>query len=269
MRLTILFLFISTILFSQGPVDGYMKKNRDFSVGLSVSRETATVLYQGTEPLKSGRNTMAYSVFGIYGISDRINVQANIPYLNVNKGKVTDFQDFSLYFKYLLLSKDNSKGKLDLMAATGLSQPLGEYVTSGSSAIGQMAITGDGRLIAQQNFNNNFFASLQAGYFLKTDPIPNSVSSSLKIGYAGKFYADVWYEFLHAFGGTDYLGTGSLATTSASGGFRGLGFSYNKIGGTVYYAVSKHFGVFGGASYILSGRNAFKNTGFNLGFVFQ
>ena len=109
-----------------------MKNNRDFSVGLSVSRETATVLYQGTEPLKSGRNTMAYGVFGIYGISDRINVQANIPYLNVNKGKVTDFQDFSLYFKYLLLSKDNSKGKLDLMAATGLSQPLG---TEGTDAV--------------------------------------------------------------------------------------------------------------------------------------
>lgn len=132
-----------------------------------------------------------------------------------------------------------------------------------------MAITGDGRLIAQQNFKNNFFASIQAGYFIKTDPTPNAVSSSLKIGYAGKFYADVWYEFLHAFGGTDYRGINELAPTSASGGFRGLGFSFNKIGGTIYYPVSKHFGVFSGLNYVLSGRNAFKNTGFNLGIVFQ
>lgn len=269
MRITILLLFISTALLSQGPVDGYMKNQRDFAIGLSISRENAKKLYAGINLITAGRTTSAYSLFGIYGISNRINVQANIPYLNLGKGSTKDFQDFSLYFKFLLLSKENSKGKLNLMAATGLAQPLGEYVTTGGSAIGQMAITGDGRIIAQQNFKNKYFISAQAGYFLKTDPTPNAISSSLKIGYAGSFYADVWYEFLHAFGGTDYRGIGGQAPTSASGGFRGLGFSFNKIGGTIYYPVSKHFGVFGGASYVLSGRNAFKNTGFNLGFVFQ
>ena len=268
-KIIFLFISLSTTLFGQGPVDGYMKNKQDFSVGLSISKEQAGKLYTGTESISASRTTMAYSLFGIYGIYDRLNVQVNIPYLDVNKGTVQDFQDFSLYLKFQAFKKDNKKGNFNLLLASGVSHPMVDYVTTGGSAIGQQATTIDGRIIGQQNFNNKFFASIQAGYFLKTDPTPHSFSSSLKIGYASKIYADVWFEFLEAFGGTDYRGIGDKEPTAERGGFRGLGFSYKKIGGTVFYPFTKHFGAFGGLSYVLSGRNAFKNTGINIGIVFQ
>lgn len=269
MKKLLILLSLSSSLLAQGPVDGYMKNKHDFSVGLSISREKAKNLYAGTTKIFAPRTTMAYSLFGIYGIHDRLNVQVNVPYLNINKGNVTDFQDFSLYLKFQALKKDNQQGNFNLLLASGISHPLGEYVTSGNNAIGQQAISLDGRIIAQQNFNNKWFASAQAGYFLKTNPTPDAFSSSLKVGYAGKIYADVWFEILEAFGGTDYRGRGNLQPTNARGGFRGLGFSYQKIGGTIFYPFTKHIGGFGGVSYVLGGRNAFKNTGINIGIVFQ
>lgn len=245
-----------------------MKNKKAFSVGVSMSREKASKLYAGTAAIASGRKTYAYSLFGIYGITDRLNVQVGIPYLNVNSQAEMDFQDASFYIKYLIAKKDNKYGTLNIMAATGYSHPLSDYQISGGSAIGQQAQTGDLRLILQQGFKNKFFASIQGGYFLKTNPTPNGFSSSLKIGYAGKIYADVWFEFLEAIGGTDYRGVGEL-NPSSKGGFPSLGFGYKKIGGTVFYPFTKHIGSFAGVSYVLAGRNAFKNTGINLGIVIQ
>ena len=269
MRLLFVFFAMSSTLLAQGPVDGYMKNKKDFSVGLSFSNEKANKLYAGTNSINFGRTTRALSVFAIYGITNRINVQANIPYLNVNKGIEQDFQDASVYAKFLLFKKDNKQGNINIMLATGVSHPLADYQIAGGSALGQQATTADGRIIVQQNLKKNFFVSAQGGYFVKSSPTPNAFSSSLKIGYASKIYADIWFETLQAFGGTDYRGVGDLAPTSANGNFRGLGFSYNKIGGTVFYPFTKHFGMFTGVSYVLSGRNAFKNTGLNLGIVFQ
>ena len=278
MKNLLVILLLSTSVFSQGPVDGYMKNKKDFSIGVSISREKAGKLYAGKnyidtatglDYINSGRKTYAFSIFAIYGITDKLNLQLNVPYLNVNSKAETDFQDASIYLKYSLLEKDNSKGNLRLMLATGFAMPLSDYQTAGGSAIGQMAFSGDGRLILQQNFNNKIFASIQGGYFLKSNPTPNAMSTSLKVGYAGKFYADAWFEIVHAFGGTDYRGTGELAPTGARGGFRGLGFSNQKVGATLFYPFTKHFGAFTGFSYVLNGRNAFKNTGLNIGIVFQ
>lgn len=89
------------------------------------------------------------------------------------------------------------------------------------------------------------------------------MSSPLKIGYAENFYADVWFETLQAFGGNDYR------PGLPNEDFRSFEFSYNKIGGTFFYGFHKHIGGFVAASYVLSGRNAFQNTGLNIGIVFQ
>lgn len=129
-------------------------------------------MFAGTNPVPSGRKTRALSLFGIYAVSDWLNVQANIPYLNVNNGAESDFQGASIYLKIRILKKDNSRGNFQLMAATGYSDPLTNYQTRGGNAIGQMAIAGDFRLVAQQNFNNNFFASVQAAILLNRTQLP-------------------------------------------------------------------------------------------------
>ncbi|MGB1039906.1 MAG: hypothetical protein ACPGVD_03460 [Flavobacteriales bacterium] len=264
MKKLILLLILSPItFFSQGPVDGYMKSKKDYSVGLSFAYEKANELFAGTDKIGFNRTTTAVSLFGIYGISNMLNIQVNLPFVSVNSGAESSLQDASVYLKYSLLNKENSKGFLRLMAAAGYAMPIANYQTNGGNALGQRAKVGDGRIVIQQNFKNNFFASLQGGYFLKSNPTPNAASTSLKIGYAGSFYADLWFEVLNAFGGNDYM------PGKPNADFRSFGFSYQKIGGTFYHSITKHIGGFAGASYVLNGRNAFQNTGFNLGIVFQ
>lgn len=269
MKKTIFIFFLSGSIFAQGPVDGFMKKKTEFSLGLSFSREKANEMFAGPNLVSVNRTTRAASFFGIYGITDKLNIQVGIPYLDVNKGIEKGFQDGSIYLKYNLLKKENAFGEIRTMVAAGYADPLSNYQTENSSSIGQMAMAGDARIIVHQSFKSNLFATLQGGYIFKSEPTPHAIASSLKIGYAGKLYVDVYYELIHALGGTDYRGVGDLQPTSARGGFESLGFSYQKIGGTIYYGIHKHFGAFGGVSYILDGRNTFKNTGFSLGFVFQ
>ena len=268
MKNLIILLFLSTTVFAQGPIDGYMKEKQKYAVGLSFSLEKASTLFAGTNPIDVTRTTNAISLFASYGILDKLNVQVGLPYLNVNIGARTGLQDGSVYVKYEVLKKENKIGTINLIAASGFIFPMSDYEIAGTHALGQHSVAGDFRAVVQQNFNNKFFAALQAGYYLKAQPTPNAVSSAIKIGYAGKIYADVWFEYLEAFGGTNYRGVGDL-NPSSQGGFPSLGFSYNKIGGTVFYPFTKHIGGFGGISYVLNGRNAFQNTGFNLGIVIQ
>ena len=264
MKKLILLLILSPItFFSQGPVDGYMKNKKDYSLGLSFSQEKANELFAGTDKIGFNRTMTAVSLFGIYGISNKLNIQVNLPFVSVNSGAESSLQDASVYLKYSLLNKENSKGSLRLIAAAGYAMPVANYQTNGGNALGQRAKVGDGRIVIQQNFKNNFFASLQGGYFLKSDPTPNAASSSLKIGYAGSFYADVWFEVLNAFGGNDYM------PGKPNADFRSFGFSYQKIGGTFYKPLRNRLGAFIGTSYVLAGRNVSQGVGVNIGIVLK
>ena len=268
MKNLILLLFLTSTTFSQGPIDGYMKNKKQYAFGLSYSLEKASKLYAGENKIAVTRTTKAFSFFATYGLLDKLNIQVGLPYLNVNLGARKGFQDGSVYLKYLALKKDNKAGNINFIVSSGFIFPTSDYEIGGAHALGQHSFAGDFRAVVQQNFNNRFFASFQAGYFLKEEPTPNGFSSALKIGYAGKIYADIWFEFLEAIGGTDYRGGGEL-NPSSKRGFPSLGFGYKKIGGTVFYPFTKHIGSFAGISYVLAGKNAFKNTGINLGIVIQ
>lgn len=270
---TYLFIFLLSfpaLVLSQGPVDGYSKGKGNLDVGLGYTYEKGKSFYAGKNHIDLDRTLNCYTIFAIYGISDRLDAQLNIPYMNMNKGREVDFQDASLYLKYKAISRDNKFGNFNLFGALGYYHPLADYQTGGGSAIGQLNKSLDSRLILQQNFKSGYFIGLQGGYFVKSDPTPPAYSSSLKFGYAtSKIYADVWFEHLKAFGGTDYRGIGDLAPNAATGGFKGLGFSYAKIGGTIYYPIKDRFGVYVGGAYTLAGRNASKATRISAGIVFK
>jgi hypothetical protein len=270
MRLIIFSLLLSFTLKSQGPVDGYTKGKGNLDIGLGYSLDKGDRFYAGSESINASRSIAAYTFFGIYGITDKLDIQLNIPYINMNKGNETNFQDGSIYIKYKILKNDNKLGNFNLLGAAGYYTPLSNYETGGGNAIGQLNNTLDSRLILQQNFNSGLFVSVQGGYFLKSTPTPNAYLTSLKVGYAsGKIYADAWFEFQSAFGGTDYRGIGDLAPNVETGGFKGLGYAYTKIGGTVYYPINSFLGVYVGGAYTLNGRNIVKGTRISAGAVFK
>lgn len=234
--------------YSQAPVDGYNKGKGNATLVGAFSNESYSKYYASGGLRNLGRTTQAYSFFGVVGVTDKFDAQVSIPF--VVSGPESSIQDISVYLKYALLQK----GKTKILGAFGQSTPLADYQTEGLYALGQQASTLDARLIIQQDLGSGLFVMAQSGYTKRTNPTPSSVPLSLKIGYAtNKIYADFWFDYQQAFGGSDYSdGQGKPFTT--------LGVGYSKIGGQVYRPFNNHLGLSIGGSYVLSGRNVGKAT---------
>ncbi len=235
-------------LYAQAPIDGFNKGKGNATIVGAFSNENFAKYYAADGLRNIKRTTQAYSFFGVVGISDRFDVQMSLPY--VVSGTQQSLQDISIYMKYALLNK----GKTKLLGAFGQSSPLADYQTEGLYALGQQASALDARLILQQDLGNGLFVMAQSGYIRRTTPTPSSVPFSAKIGYAsGKIYADLWLDYQHAFGGSDYADGQGLS-------FRTLGVGYTKIGGQVYKPFNQHIGLSLGGSYVITGRNVGKAT---------
>lgn len=275
-KVLILTSIIGCTSFAQGPVDGYGKGKGNLDIGLGYTSERGNKFFAGTIPIGVGssRNITSYSLFGIYGITNRLDVQVNIPYLKLRGNREEGLQDGSLYLKYRAFSLSNKLGNIDFFPTLGFYQPLSNYSTVGSNAIGQQNQAIDTRLVVQQNITKGKlkggFISLQAGHFFKSFPTPNAYSASIKAGYAfSKFYFDGWFEINEAFGGTDYLGKGDLAPNAATQGFKGLGYGFQRVGFTAYYGIINKLGAYAGYARTIKGRNALKANRFSFGIVFK
>ena len=266
--------FIAVLAFSvtgvvalaQAPVDGFMKGKRQGVLALSAGFEGANDYFTSpTTTTAIGRSAFSASVFTAYGLSNKINIQANIPFVsNDNKSGP---QDGSIYIKAQPIGlKLGEKSQFSAIAAGGFSGPLSPYETESASSIGQQAVSFDGRVILQFYTNYKFFIQAQSGYTFRLDPVPHSYPIFAKAGLTWpKTYMDVWYEVQEAIGGKDYRGVGDKRATS----FRQLGVSYHRAGATFFYAYGAKTGISLGAYTVLQGRNAFKATGGSIGWIYQ
>lgn len=259
-------------IYAQGRVDGFYKGQGNLDIVFNGGYENNTTYFAGTNKVKLGRKIVIANAFLAYGITDRLDVNFSLPFISVNTN-TNGFQDASLFFKYRLLKLNSGifessilpkwmTGSLSL--AGGVSSNFTDYQTEGGSALGQQAKTIDLRPVLQVHFTDGFFTTLQAGYTYKFDPVPNSFSPAVKIGFAkAKIYADVWYEYQHSYGGLDYQGT------PAPSSFQELGVDFHKVGATIYKPLKKRLGMFVGATYILTGRNTSQGLGVNAGIVLK
>lgn len=261
-------LAVSTVN-AQGRVDGFYKGKGNLDFVLSGGYENNKNYFAGRNKIALGREIVIANVFAAYGITNRLDVNFSLPYITVNTN-TKGLQDASLFFKYLLISRGAMfwflpKGfNSTLSLAGGVSSNFTDYQTEGGSAIGQQAKTIDLRPVIQMYFPFGIFSTIQAGYTYKFNPVPNSLAPAIKIGIAkSKFYADVWYEYQHSFGGLDYQGTPTPSS------FRELGVNFHKIGTTIYTPIKNKFGIFVGTSYVISGRNTSQGLGVNAGIVLK
>lgn len=244
---------------SQGRVDGFYKGkgNLDFAVGGGCERNPS--YYAGTDKIVLTRDIVIGSAFVAYGITSKLDVNLSLPYIDVN-GREKGLQDLSVSLKHKLLE---DKG-WTISLAGGFSSNLTDYQIGGGSALGQQAKIIDGRVVIHYLLEKGFFTTLQGGYSYKIEPVPHSIPFAIKVGVAKpKYYIDAWYEFQYGIGGFDYRGDPPPPS------FRELGVSYHKIGATIYKPIKDFLGIYGGGSYVLSGRNVSQGIGVNLGVVLK
>ena len=265
MRITFcmaLYLFCKWAL-SQGPVDGFMKGKGNCIVALVNTMETYDQIYLGNTQTDFGEyKTTSQSFYAVGGLNDKLDLYLNIPFISAEFGgsSTCDLQDISVYLKYLVLSTELCKGRLDFMPILGAAAPLSDYDPTQLIGIGKHAKTLEARAILQYRLSN-FFLCTQYAYKHKESPAINDIHVVVKSGYAHeKIYFDLFVDITHAQGGYD-IGDNNYT-------FENIGVSSTKFGATVYYPILNNtFGVFACASTTYCGRNVGKNDRISLGVI--
>ncbi len=263
-------LLIPFFLKGQGMLDGYLQKKGTADLAFSVTYQKASAysLAKGNE-IGASNQQLIGSFFASYGIFEGGEILVNIPFINKldpdnGAGK---FQDGRILFAYELFNADaGSLGRINLILGPGANYPLSDYETESASAIGQQAKGFLGRGVLQLDTRYPFFVNLRGGYDHMLGPVPSAYLYSATAGLTlDNFYMDLYYEAQHAIGGKNYRGTGNLEPDS----FRELGVTYQKTGLTLYKPLGKGWGISLASSYILNGKNAWKNFTSSLGVVYQ
>lgn len=280
-------LLFPALIVAQSPVNGFMKKQGEGALSLSYSQEMYDQVFLVPQeidgvPVFNEVTTTSMSFYGEVGITDRLNVIVNIPYVKT-EGEATqavldnngfentreDLQDLKIYAKYLFHTANFEKSSLNLMGAIGLETPLSDYpVDEGLQSI--IAIGNQGssfNMLALATFKTDFglFATGQAGYSFRGNRVPDALLTELKIGYAGsRFYLDAFVaNQLSDKEGVDILGEGF------EGFFPATRVNFTRVGVNLYVPVVSGIGISGGASTYVAGRNIGKATGFYGGLVYS
>lgn len=251
-----------SITLAQGRIDGFYLGKGNATAVLGAGFEDPNAYFAGTDKLDLERDVYYISLYLAYGISDKLEASISLPYIISNDNK--NLQDLSLFLKYQFFEKQFGEGTFQLSAAGGFSTPVSNYTIGSLNDIGQQATIIESRLLVHYKNNNGWFGTLQSGYSFKLKEVPDSFPVILKLGKAAaQWYFDVYYDFQHAFGGIDYLGTPRPQN------FKEFGVDYHKVGGTFFKPIGNGFGAYGSIAYVFAGRNTFRGPSYGLGIVYN
>lgn len=271
--------FISLHLHAQSPVNAFIQKKGKGSIAVSYNTESYDEVYlvpkkiQGV-PIFNKITLKSGSIYATYGVNDKLNLVLNVPYIqsqgaaseqvlkNLNyENTRAGFQDVSAYVKYAIGKKETLNGTYNFIAAAGLKTPLSKYrVDDGLQsivAIGNRSSSLNALAIGSFKHISGFFVSGQASYCLKNKQVPNAVITELKAGLIqSHYYVDAFIATQTSMGGTDILAEGF------QGFFPSTRVNYTRIGLNIFIPLPQKFGLCGGTTLYLDGRNLGKSTGF-------
>ena len=277
-RVLLVFLLISstTFLQAQSPISGFMQNKGNGSLVFSYNLESYDEVYLVPQkvysvPIFKRVEINSLSFYGTYAITDKLNLVLNLPYIQ-SKGNASSqvlknlnyentregLQDVAAYLKYNPINISVASGNLSLVGALGLKTPVGNYkVDEGLQsiiAIGNRATTISGSAIALYKHQSGFFTSGQLGYAVRTNNVPSAFTSEFKIGLAANYYVDAYIANQISTGGTDILAEGF------QGFFPSTKVNFMRVGLNSFFPVYGGFGLGGGASMYIDGRNLGKST---------
>jgi hypothetical protein len=249
---------------AQSLVDGFVQGKGHGSIVVSYSWEQYDSFYFGTEqrdappPYGGLITTQAVSLYGIYGLTDNLDVVLNLPYIAArgnNDAEGTDvpdqdvggLQDVSVMLKWRPIHLETDKGTLSFLGAVGFATPLSDYQANAVLSIGNQSTRGDIRLMTQYKANSGLFIDMQAGYSLRSNDVPNAAVLFTKVGYAGShFYVDLWSET--QISNRDAPDIGGVP-------FNETRVNYTQIGISGYVPITGGLGLSAGVGQYVWGRN--------------
>jgi hypothetical protein len=200
---------LSQCTFAQMPTDAIYMPKKSLCVAAIYGNSTWSEYWEGKlkrDNPNIGKNvTQSFSLMAAYGITDRLNVIINAPYMTTKNtaGNLLGqkgFQDFSAFIKYKVL---DVKG-LSLNAVAGGSVPMSKYVPDFlPMSIGLQCKTATGRLIAAYHHKSGIYLSASGAYTFRSNitldkdayqaygkvyntnqvQMPNAADAAVRLGY--------------------------------------------------------------------------------------
>lgn len=280
---------------AQTEVDAIMMSKNNFCFGAVYQYSGWDEYWEGDfkrENLNLGTvTTKSLGIMGNYGISDKLNVLFNLPYIKTNASAGTmdgqeGIQDLSLTVKYMPLEKTIGKATYSLYALAGFSTPLSNYTADYLPlSIGLESKTASLRLMGDYQ-RGHFFTTFSGAYvkrsniFIDRDSyyttemhytnevdMPDAISVNARIGYRSdrliaEFIIDNW---VTQAGGFDITSNNMPFPSNTMNALKyGLGAKYtfkkipelSLVGGYNYVAEGRNVGqsnsFFGGAFYVIN-----------------
>jgi hypothetical protein len=178
LTLAMVFSLLYSMAKAQTVDDAIMMNKKQWCNGLIYMNNSWNKYWEGSK-LRSNENlgtvtTQSVTLMSNYGITDKLNVLVNVPYVWTNASAGTlqglkGFQDIDLDVKYEFYSTSLGKGKLSMIGLLGLTTPLSHYENDFlpmSIGLGSTNISGRLTLDYQQGI---FFTTLSSAYTWRSD----------------------------------------------------------------------------------------------------
>lgn len=289
LSITILLIIVSQFATAQTDIDAIMMEKNALCIGPMYSYSSWKNYWEGTSKRNNENlgtvSTQMFSVMGNYGVSEKLNLLFNVPYVKTkaSAGQLrgqSGFQDLSLMVKYRPINQKIGYGRLAVFGLAGVSTPLSNYTADMLPlSIGLKSRTGMARVMVDYYYNNKWFVTA-SGTYVYRDNIKldrNSYYTDELVLSDEVFMSNVTTFNIRAGWRTRLLIAEAVFNNmTTQGGFditrNNMPFPSNRmnastIGANFKYVFKKmdHLSLTGGAHQVIAGRNMGQSLNLNFG----
>jgi hypothetical protein len=284
-HLQFLFLLFSYSAFGQTLTDGLMMSKKDLCTGFMYTHDQWTNYWEG-ELKRENENigtltTQSLMWVGTYGITDKLNIIAMVPYVKTEADQGTlhfmeDIQDLTFGVKYNFFKKEFEKSTLKAFGVLGFSTPLSDYTPDFYPlSLGAGTTNIFYRLTANYRLAKSFYVNASGAYTWRsntsldrpayytddqlyfTDEVqmPNVFDFVASFGYINKgLQVELSYMQQNTLGGSDIRRQDMPFVSNR--------MNFSKAGALVMYYLPKpkNFAVRGSVNITIAGRNVGEST---------
>jgi hypothetical protein len=284
---------ISSCGFAQTVTDGLMMPKKTICTGFMYTYDQWTNYWEGELKRENGNigkvTTTNLMWVGNYGITDKINVIAMVPYIKTkaSQGTLTGMegvQDLSLSLKYNFFTKEFGTDKFKAFGVLSYSTPLTDYTPDYYPlSIGSSTQNISWRASANYALDMGLYISASGAYTWRSNTkidrpayftngqqymsdevkMPNVFDFIVDVGYRkGPFQADIYYMQMNTLGGGDIRRQDMPFVNNRMNAIKLGAF------GMYYVSVPKGLALRAGASVTATGRNVGQATTLMAGLLY-
>lgn len=277
---------------AQTDIDAITMGKKQLCIGPTYNYSSWKNYWEGTlkrDNLNLGTvSTQTISFMGNYGITSKLNLLFNVPYMQTKASEGTmhglkGLQDLSLFLKWKAFEKKTSMGTFSLLGVGGVSFPLTNYVVDYLPlSIGLRSKTASARLILDYE-KGDFFATASGTYVFRDNikidrtsyyttelhitnevRMPNGGNFNFRTGVRSeRLIAEAVLNSWKTFGGFDITKNNMpFPSNKMNATTVGLNFKY------IVFPKIEYLSLLAGANKTIAGRNVGQTTSFYGGFFY-